>query len=79
MSAMWPQRAPSRVEHKPKKFHRKFVFFDSMVQNHVKLRPELQQFYRDTILIVYEYPFNERIRTLLRLEDLYEKFIFFLH
>jgi len=30
-------------------------------------------------LIVYEYPFNERIRTLLRLEDLYEKFAFFLH
>jgi cell division protein ZapD len=30
-------------------------------------------------LIVYEYPFNERIRTLLRLEDLYEKFSFFLH
>jgi cell division protein ZapD len=30
-------------------------------------------------LIVYEYPFNERIRTLLRLEDLYEKFRFFLH
>jgi len=29
-------------------------------------------------LIIYEYPFNERIRTLLRLEDLYEKFIFFL-
>jgi cell division protein ZapD len=29
-------------------------------------------------LIVYEYPFNERIRTLLRLEDLYEKFTFFL-
>jgi cell division protein ZapD len=28
-------------------------------------------------LIVYEYPFNERIRTLLRLEDLYEKFAFF--
>jgi cell division protein ZapD len=28
-------------------------------------------------LIVYEYPFNERIRTLLRLEDLYEKFSFF--
>jgi cell division protein ZapD len=28
-------------------------------------------------LIVYEYPFNERIRTLLRLEDLYEKFLFF--
>jgi cell division protein ZapD len=31
---------------------------------------------RDTILIVYEYPFNERIRTLLRLEDLYENSIF---
>jgi len=30
-------------------------------------------------LITYEYPFNERIRTLLRLEDLYEKFVFFLH
>jgi cell division protein ZapD len=30
-------------------------------------------------LIIYEYPFNERIRTLLRLEDLYEKFAFFLH
>lgn len=29
-------------------------------------------------MIVYEYPFNERIRTLLRLEDLYEKFAFFL-
>ena len=29
-------------------------------------------------MIVYEYPFNERIRTLLRLEDLYEKFNFFL-
>ena len=29
-------------------------------------------------MIVYEYPFNERIRTLLRLEDLYEKFRFFL-
>jgi len=28
-------------------------------------------------LIVYEYPFNERIRTLLRLEDLYERFSFF--
>lgn len=28
-------------------------------------------------MIVYEYPFNERIRTLLRLEDLYEKFAFF--
>jgi cell division protein ZapD len=30
-------------------------------------------------LIIYEYPFNERIRTLLRLEDLYEKFVFFLN
>ena len=30
-------------------------------------------------MIVYEYPFNERIRTLLRLEDLYEKFAYFLH
>lgn len=30
-------------------------------------------------MILYEYPFNERIRTLLRLEDLYEKFTFFLH
>lgn len=30
-------------------------------------------------MIVYEYPFNERIRTLLRLEDLYEKFSFFYH
>jgi cell division protein ZapD len=29
-------------------------------------------------LTVYEYPFNERIRTLLRLEDLYEKFRFFI-
>ena len=29
-------------------------------------------------MITYEYPFNERIRTLLRLEDLYEKFTFFL-
>jgi cell division protein ZapD len=29
-------------------------------------------------LTVYEYPFNERIRTLLRLEDLYEKFVFFI-
>lgn len=30
-------------------------------------------------MITYEYPFNERIRTLLRLEDLYDKFVFFLH
>ncbi len=29
-------------------------------------------------MIVYEYPCNERIRTLLRLEDLYERFLFFL-
>ena len=28
-------------------------------------------------MTVYEYPFNERIRTLLRLEDLFEKFQFF--
>jgi len=29
-------------------------------------------------LILYEYPFNERIRTLLRLEDLFERLDFFL-
>lgn len=29
-------------------------------------------------MTVYEYPCNERIRTLLRLEDLYEKFLFFI-
>ncbi len=29
-------------------------------------------------MTVYEYPFNERIRTLLRLEDLHEKFDFFI-
>ncbi len=29
-------------------------------------------------MTVYEYPFNERIRTLLRLEDLHEKFRFFI-
>jgi cell division protein ZapD len=28
-------------------------------------------------VIEYEYPFNERIRTLLRLEDLFEKFAYF--
>lgn len=28
-------------------------------------------------MILYEYPFNERIRTLLRLEDLFERFAFF--
>ena len=30
-------------------------------------------------MIIYEYPFNERIRTLLRLEDLHERYFFFLH
>lgn len=30
-------------------------------------------------MIIYEYPFNERIRNLLRLEDLHEKFTFFQH
>jgi cell division protein ZapD len=34
---------------------------------------------RDAALIVYEYPFNERIRTLLRLESLHQRFSFFLH
>ena len=29
-------------------------------------------------MILYEYPFNERIRTLLRLEDLFERFMFYL-
>lgn len=29
-------------------------------------------------MILYEYPFNERIRTLLRLEDLFERLAFFL-
>ncbi|MCG1053645.1 cell division protein ZapD [Mycetohabitans sp. B5] len=29
-------------------------------------------------MILYEYPFNERIRTLLRLEDLFDRFTFFL-
>lgn len=29
-------------------------------------------------MIIYEYPFSERIRTLLRLEDLHEKFVYFL-
>jgi cell division protein ZapD len=29
-------------------------------------------------LILYEYPFNERIRTLLRLEDLFDRFAFFI-
>lgn len=30
-------------------------------------------------MIIYEYPFSERIRTLLRLEDLHERFLHFLH
>ncbi len=30
-------------------------------------------------MIIYEYPFNERVRTLLRLEDLHERYSFFLH
>ena len=29
-------------------------------------------------MITYEYPFNERIRTLLRLEDLFEKATYFI-
>jgi cell division protein ZapD len=29
-------------------------------------------------LVLYEYPFNERVRTLLRLEDLFEKLAYFL-
>lgn len=33
----------------------------------------------DAQLITYEYPFNERIRILLRLEDLQEKYRFFLN
>src|SRR3569832_1991549 len=51
--------------------------------NFVRLRSESRTSFpasiliRDANLIVYEYPFNERIRTLLRLEDLYEKFSFF--
>ncbi len=28
-------------------------------------------------MITYEYPFNERIRTLLRLEDLFDKVAYF--
>ncbi len=32
----------------------------------------------DIPLILYEYPFNERIRTLLRLEDLFDRLDFFL-
>jgi cell division protein ZapD len=30
------------------------------------------------VMITYEYPLNERVRTLLRLEDLYERVLFFL-
>ena len=29
-------------------------------------------------MILYEYPFNERIRTLLRLEDLFDRLEYFL-
>lgn len=47
-----------------------------MVQNHVVASAHAE---RNATLIVYEYPFNERIRTLLRLEDLYEKFKFFVN
>src|SRR5215217_5674340 len=47
-----------------------------MVQNH-GIAPAYAE--RNATLIVYEYPFNERIRTLLRLEDLYEKFKFFVN
>lgn len=64
-----------------------FVFLLRLVQNHIESGSASSGrhpragilFYGNTILIVYEYPFNERIRTLLRLEDLYEKFTFFLH
>ncbi len=38
----------------------------------------LDLFPRDARLILYEYPFNERIRTLLRLEDLFDRLEFFL-
>ena len=31
----------------------------------------------DGATILYEYPFNERVRTMLRLEDLFEKLAFF--
>jgi hypothetical protein len=49
-----------------------FVILLGLLQNHENsASPPI-----DVILIVYEYPFNERIRTLLRLEDLYEKFKF---
>jgi cell division protein ZapD len=47
-----------------------------LVHNHTDIFPA--QLFEDCALIVYEYPFNERIRTLLRLEDLYEKFGYFL-
>ncbi len=33
--------------------------------------------YRADVLILYEYPLNERVRTLLRLEDLFERLDFF--
>jgi cell division protein ZapD len=38
----------------------------------------LHTFSRDARLILYEYPFNERIRTMLRLEDLFDRLEFFL-
>ena len=51
-----------------------FVFSGSFGQNHTSY---FCPTHKDVALTVYEYPFNERIRTLLRLEDLYEKFRFF--
>jgi cell division protein ZapD len=53
-----------------------FVISSRLVHNHTDIFPA--QLFEDCALIVYEYPFNERIRTLLRLEDLYEKFSYFL-
>ena len=50
-----------------------FVFSLRFGQNH----STYELLARNAALIVYEYPFNERIRTLLRLEDLYVKFKFF--
>lgn len=44
-----------------------------------KIRPHVQcdQLSGQDVLILYEYPLNERIRTLLRLEDLFERLDFF--
>jgi cell division protein ZapD len=39
---------------------------------------ELRPLTTDNRLILYEYPFNERIRTLLRLEDLFDRLEYFL-